>query len=70
MLDTLAEDKKKQKQKRPQNRAHNQKASGLVNANHFFETSEELANRQQDAQRKAQSGTQQQPGKKNPEGPG
>lgn len=66
----MAHDKKKNKQqKRPQS----PKASGLVNANHFFETGEELANRHLEAQRKAQGRPQQQQqrnkARQNPENP-
>jgi len=35
----------KKKKRNPQNRPQKQKAAGLVNANHFYETAEELANR-------------------------
>ena len=67
MLETLSQDKKKQKQ--PQKKPQGKKASGLVNANHLYETGEELASRQQEAQRRARSATPQQ-GTENPEGPG
>jgi hypothetical protein len=64
------------KKKRNQNRPHNQRAAGLVNANHFYETAEELANRhlqqhqqqrqsQQQGQQKRQNRQQQNP--ENPE---
>ncbi|NMB20344.1 MAG: hypothetical protein GX979_05715 [Firmicutes bacterium] len=52
----MSQDKKK---KRQQNRPQNQKAAGLVNANHFYETAEELANRhlqQHKQERQAQQG--------------
>jgi hypothetical protein len=63
----LPQDKKKQKQ--PQKKAQSKQASGLVNANHFYETGEELANRQMAAERQAQQAKRQQ-GQPNPEGPG
>jgi len=46
------------KGKRNQNRPQNQRAAGLVNANHFYETAEELANRhlEQHQQQQAQQG--------------
>ncbi|NMB01174.1 MAG: hypothetical protein GX971_06595 [Firmicutes bacterium] len=47
--------KKNKQQKRPQS----PKASGLANANHLFETGEELANHHLEAQRKAQGRPQQ-----------
>ncbi len=71
----MSQDKKK---KRNQNRPQNQRAAGLVNANHFYETAEELANRhlQQHQQQQAQQGQQGQrqkqqakPVNQNPENP-
>ena len=76
----MSQDKKK---KRNQNRPQNQKAAGLVNANHFYETAEELANRhlqqhqqQQQAQQQGQQQGQRQsrqqqvkPVNENPENP-
>lgn len=67
----LSQDKKKPKQ--PQKKQESKKASGLVNANQFFETGEELGARQQEAERRSQSEAQRQKGQqspKNPEGPG
>lgn len=54
----MSQDKKKKKN---QNKPHNQKAAGLVNANHFYETAEELANRhlQQHQKQQEQQGQQQ-----------
>jgi len=56
----VSQDKKK---KRQQNRPHNQRAAGLVNANHFYETAEELANRhlQQHRQQQKRQAQEQNP---------
>jgi len=65
----------KKKKKNPQNRPHNQKAAGLVNANHFYETAEELANRHLEVHKRQQQQAQQQSerekrqSKQNPENP-
>lgn len=48
-----------EKKKKRQQQSQMPKAPGLVNANHFFETGEELANRHLEAQRKAQGRPQQ-----------
>lgn len=53
----MPHDKKNNKH---QKRQQSPKAPGLVNANHFFETGEELANRHLEAQRKAQGRPKQQ----------
>jgi hypothetical protein len=56
----VSPDKKK---KRQQNRPQNQKAAGLVNANHFYETAEELANRHlEQHKQEQQQGQQEQQG--------
>ncbi|NLM42210.1 MAG: hypothetical protein GX199_07885 [Firmicutes bacterium] len=68
MLERLPQDKKKQNQ--PQKKAQSKKAPGLVNANHFYETSEELANRQIEAGRQQAQSAQRKQAKQNPEGPG
>jgi hypothetical protein len=68
----VSQDKKK---KRNQNRPQNQKAAGLVNANHFYETAEELANRHlqqhklQQEQQGQQGQRQNRQQSKNPESP-
>jgi hypothetical protein len=72
----VSQDKKK---KRNQNRPQNQRAAGLVNANHFYETAEELANRhlqqhqqqqaQQQGHQQGQRQNRQQQAKQDPENP-
>lgn len=65
----MSQDKKK---KRQQNRPQNQKAAGLVNANHFYETAEELANRhleQHKQERQQQSKRMNRQQSQNPENP-
>jgi hypothetical protein len=65
----VSQDKKK---KRQQNRPQNQKAAGLVNANHFYETAEELANRhleQHKQERQQQSKRMNRQKSQNPENP-
>ncbi|NLL49142.1 MAG: hypothetical protein GX249_11210 [Firmicutes bacterium] len=65
----MSQDKKK---KRQQNRPQNQKAAGLVNANHFYETAEELANRhleQHKQERQQQSKRMNRQKSQNPENP-
>ncbi len=68
----MSQDKKNKRQQ--QNRPHNQKAAGLVNANHFYETADELANRhleQHQLQQQSQGQRQKrQKGQQNPENPG
>ena len=61
----MPEDKKKNKNQ--PNKPKNQKASGLANANHFYETAEELANRHIDQQAKTQKRQQQEPNPEDPE---
>jgi hypothetical protein len=61
VFSAVSHDKKK---KRNQNRPHNQRAAGLVNANHFYETAEELANRHLQQHRQQQKRQAQEQGQR------